>query len=304
MSLFKIKGRRVQKLNVKKINLEKNIQLLFEENLYDILNINFLATEYTTSFGGRIDTLGIDNNGSPVIIEYKKNQNDNIINQGLSYLRWLLDHKAEFQILRDSNNVEMEIDWDSPRVVCIAENSNKFDIDTVDLLPINIELYKYRIYDKDLLEIEPIKYQNIRIPTSKIVRKNKKSKSKVATIVKNYSIEYHLQKTSTNVKKLFNELREKVRTLDESIIEDPKSKYIAYKLSTNFADIILLKKYLYIMLNIKSGELDNPENIAEDLTKPKKIGHWGNGDYRVKLEKSEDIEKVFYLIKQSYEANK
>ena len=47
----------------------------------------------------RIDSLGIDKNGSPCIIEFKKNQNDNVINQGLSYLRWLLDHKADFEIL-------------------------------------------------------------------------------------------------------------------------------------------------------------------------------------------------------------
>ncbi|PIS41269.1 MAG: hypothetical protein COT25_04030 [Candidatus Kerfeldbacteria bacterium CG08_land_8_20_14_0_20_42_7] len=52
-----------------------------------ILNINFLASEYSMSFGGRIDSFGIDKNGSPVIVEYKRNQNDNVINQGLSYLR-------------------------------------------------------------------------------------------------------------------------------------------------------------------------------------------------------------------------
>jgi len=51
------------------------------------LNIDFLASEYSMSFGGRIDSFGIDKNGSPVIVEYKRNQNDNVINQGLSYLR-------------------------------------------------------------------------------------------------------------------------------------------------------------------------------------------------------------------------
>ena len=93
MALFKIQNKIVKKPITKNLDLEKYLQSLFENNLQEILNITFLAHEYSTSFGGRIDTLGIDKNGSPVIIEYKKNQNDNVINQGLSYLRWLLDHK-------------------------------------------------------------------------------------------------------------------------------------------------------------------------------------------------------------------
>jgi hypothetical protein len=94
------------------------------------LNIRFLATEYSTSSGGRIDSLGIDNNGSPVIIEYKLTQNDNVINQGLSYLSWLLDHKDAFEALVRKMNIDTEIDWASPRVICVAESYNKFDLDT------------------------------------------------------------------------------------------------------------------------------------------------------------------------------
>lgn len=103
------------------------------------MNINFLASEYSTSFGGRIDTLGIDNNRTPCIIEYKKTQNDNVINQGLSYLRWLLDHKADFETLCKEKNFNAKIEWDSPRVICIAQNFNKFDLDTADILPIKVE---------------------------------------------------------------------------------------------------------------------------------------------------------------------
>ena len=130
MALFKIKNAAVKKLVARDLDLERNLQVIFEANLEEILNIIFLAHEYSTSFGGRIDTLGIDKNGSPCIIEYKKNQNDNVINQGLSYLRWLLDHKADFEILCQNKKIDIEIDWDSPRVICIAESYNKFDLDT------------------------------------------------------------------------------------------------------------------------------------------------------------------------------
>jgi len=61
---------------------------------------------------------------------------------------------------------------------------------------------------------------------------------------------------------------------------------------------------LKIYLNLKSGELNDPRSIARDLTKPKPIGHWGNGDYEVKLEIEDDLDYAFALIKQSYDLNK
>jgi len=304
MALFKIQNQIVKKLITKDLDLEKNLQSLFENNLDEILNISFLAHEYSTSFGGRIDTLGIDRNGSPCIIEYKKNQSDNVINQGLSYLRWLLDHKADFEILCRNKKIEIEIDWDSPRVICISESYNKFDIDTADILPINVELLRYRIYDNDILYIEPENYQKVKISTSGIIKKGERQKEKREVLQKIYTIDEHLQKASKEIQSLFLKLREKITSIDEDIIEESKAKYIAYKTSTNFVDVVLLHSSLKIFLNVKSGELNDPDGLARDLAKPKLIGHWGNGDYEMKLEKVEELDKVFALIKQSYDLNK
>jgi hypothetical protein len=120
--LFSIKNKSANKILPTKVGLERDLQKLFEKNLNTLLDIKFLVSEYSTSFGGRIDTLGIDNNGSPVIIEYKRTQNDNVINQGLSYLRWLLDHKEKFEALVHEKENNVEIDWKSPRVICVAES--------------------------------------------------------------------------------------------------------------------------------------------------------------------------------------
>jgi len=92
--------------------------------------------------------------------------------------------------------------------------------------------------------------------------------------------------------------------LDESIIEEPKAKYIAYKLATNFVDVVVLHDALKIFLNLTSGKLNDPEGLARDLTKPKPVGHWGNGDYEVYVRTEKDIDTVFALIKQSYNYNK
>ena len=303
MALFKINGSTVNKIITKDLDLEKNLQGLFEENLEEILNIIFLAHEYSTSFGGRIDTLGIDKNGSPCIIEYKKGQNDSVINQGLSYLRWLLDHKADFEILCRNNKIDIDIDWDSPRVICVAESYNKFDLDTADILPINVELLRYRIYEENILYVEAENYQKVKISTSGIVRKSKQDKEKIEKLQKTYSVEDHLKKSDNKTKTLFLKLREKIVALDENIREEAKKLYIAYKTSTNFADVILYKGEIRITLNVKSGQLNDPHNIATDFTKPKK-GHWGNGDYEVKLVDDKEFDSVFELVKQSYDLNK
>ncbi len=317
MALFKIRNNKTIKINTISIDREKDIQKIFEENLEVLLNIYFLDSEHATSFGGRIDTLGIDKNGAPVIIEYKKNQNDNIINQGLSYLKWLLDHKERFEklVVSKSSNVqnptilfwhsqtgiEKFINWNSPRVICIAESYNKFDLDMVEVLPIKIELFRYRMYEDNLLYIDMATQKKIRISIPKVRSKSKKRKK---NLQQNYTIEEHLNVANEPIKKIYLDLREKIKGLDETIIEEPKAKYIAYKLTTNFVDIIIFKNSLKVFLNIPSGKLKDIHNLARDLTKPKPVGHWGNGDYEIKFHKPEIIDKVFELIKQSYTYNK
>ncbi len=218
MALFKIKNSNVTKLSTIDLEKEKSIQTLFEQNLLTILNVNFLATEYSTGWGGRIDTLGIDKSGSPVIIEYKRNQNDNVINQGLSYLRWLLDHKADFEILCRNNKISIEIDWTSTSVICVAESYNKFDLDTVEILPIKIELLRYRIYEDNILMVESESQKAIKISTREIFDKRDKSLKMVEAgkkawqtrLQKDYTLDIHLQVASKEIKELFIQLKEMI----------------------------------------------------------------------------------------------
>lgn len=303
MALFSIWNWKVKKIKTIQLDLEKNLQKIFEWNLDEILNIIFLASEYSTSFWWRIDTLWIDKNGSPVIIEYKRNQNDNVINQWLSYLRWLLDHKADFEILCKNKKIDIEIDWTSPRVICIAESYNKFDLDTVEILPLKIELLRYKLYENNILQLDIEWQTKIKIETSKIFNKNKKEKQEgeVSYLQKEYSIEYHLEWKSENIKKLFYKLREIIISLDENIIEEPKWYYIAYKLSTNFVDLKIYAKSIDIYLNMPNWELRDINNYAINL---KNVWHQWNWDYRVKILEEKDIDNILDLIKQSYNYNK
>lgn len=302
MSLFNIASEKAKKLSSLKIGKEREIQNLFEQNLNEILNIDFLASEYSTNEGGRIDTLGIDKNGSPCIIEYKKGQNDAVIMQGLSYLVWILGHKGDFEILCQSKDIKTEIDWDSPRVICIAEGYNKFDLDTVEILPIKIELLGYCLYENDILQLNLEKQQKLRVSTSQIYKNAKNEKNNIGEkLQKIYFVDDHLSGVKDEIKKLFFELREKITSLDSDIVEEPKKLYIAYKLATNFVDIEIRSKDIKIFLNVPIGKLNDQYGLARDISA---IGHWGNGDYEIKITTKSNVDNILELIKQSYDYNK
>jgi hypothetical protein len=152
IKLFRIDNGKAQELAGSALAIEKTLQSLMERNLEPMLGIRFIASEHSTgkAHSGRIDTLGLDENGSPVILEYKRSSNENVMNQGLFYLDWLLDHRAEFTLLAMKalgTDVEEKIDWSAPRLVCIAGDFTRYDEHAVSQIGRNIELYRYRWYD-------------------------------------------------------------------------------------------------------------------------------------------------------------
>lgn len=104
-----------------------------------------------------MDTLGIDENGYPVIIEYKRTHSENVINQSLFYLDWLMDHRGDFELLvRDAlgKDVALAIEWGAPRLICIASDFTKYDMHAVKQMSRNIELIRYRKFGDSLLLLD------------------------------------------------------------------------------------------------------------------------------------------------------
>lgn len=127
------------------VTFEKELQILIESHMEAFLGVRLLATEYRTgkTHKGRIDSLGLDENNTPVIIEYKRYSNENVINQGLFYLDWLLDHQAEFRWLvmdRFGKNMATNIDWSNARVICIAADFTRYDEHAVAQINRNVSL--------------------------------------------------------------------------------------------------------------------------------------------------------------------
>ena len=103
IKLFNINGK-VKEYQSGNVTLEKELQTVIENNMETFFGVTFLASEYKTTDGGRMDSIGIDENHCPVIFEYKRSMKENVINQGLFYLNWLLDHKDSFKVLVIENS--------------------------------------------------------------------------------------------------------------------------------------------------------------------------------------------------------
>src|SRR5690348_2580850 len=132
LKLFRIENGSAVELMGTALSLERPLQVLIERNMEALFGVRFVVSEHSTGkkHGGRIDSLGIDENGSPVIFEYKRSVNENVINQGLFYLDWLLDHRAEFELLvmktMDAQTAG-QIDWSGPRLICVASDFTRYD---------------------------------------------------------------------------------------------------------------------------------------------------------------------------------
>ncbi len=291
MPIFRNTDGKLKKLKTNPINKEKELQTLVENNLNEVLDMHFLATEYPTTFGCRIDTLAVDYNGAPVIIEYKRNKNDNVINQGLSYLRWLQAQKQEFfemLILRnlgDKTSDQITIDWKNPRVICIAESYSKFDIDTVDVIPMRIELFKYRYYDDGIFSLEPLGISE---------QKSKTHQEHAEKPTIDTSVDTHINKANSNIRELFEELRSQIFELDENIKEKATTMYVAYRVAKNFTEIHIGKNQLKI--HLRPVDYNDPRGLVDKIPE----GYQWTMDRRVYLKSREDIEYIFGLIEQSY----
>jgi hypothetical protein len=162
LKLFRITDGTASELASSTVALEKSLQTTGEDNMETLFGVRFLASEYSTGrkHAGRIDSLGLDENSSPVIFEYKRATNENVINQGLFYLDWLLDHQAEFQLLVRDRLGAAEgdaIDWRNPRLICVANGYTRYDEYAVQQIDRNIELVRYRDFEGKLLALELIR---------------------------------------------------------------------------------------------------------------------------------------------------
>ncbi|MGI5935833.1 MAG: DUF5655 domain-containing protein [Oscillospiraceae bacterium] len=299
LKLFRIKNE-AKELVGTSVAIEKSLQTLIENNMETFFGIKFLASEYPTgkNHGGRIDSLGIDENYCPVILEYKRALNENVINQGLYYLDWLMDHKAEFKLLvmeKMGKGIGDKIEWSMPRLLCIAGDFTKFDEYAVKQINRNIELIRYKKYEDDLILFELVNATTA--SQTAIVSDDGSTKHSAYKTVTEY-----LQQADKELQDMYYSVRDFILNLGDDIQEKVLKYYIAFKKIRNFAcvEIYPKSKTILIYLNINPDEVELKEGFTRDV---RNIGHYGTGNLEVRINSQDDFEKAKVLIAKSYDEN-
>lgn len=298
LKLFRLGTDGVQELAGQAVALEKSLQHLIETNLEVLVGVRFLASEYTTGkkHGGRIDTLGIDENGCPVIIEYKRSMNQNVINQGLFYLDWLLDHQSEFwKLVYDQLGEEAaeDIEWTAPRLLCIAGDFTRYDEHAVAQINRNIELLRYRRFGEDLLLLELV---NATTAT------DTDSAAKTASPGSYKTISQTLDELTGELRDLHDLVDDHLRGLGDDVQVKTLKYYVAYKRLKNFAcvEVHPNKGCVTCYVKVDPDSLVLEDGFTRDV---RSVGHYGTGDLEITIRTRDDLERARPLFLESYEAS-
>ncbi len=303
MTLFSLKNDKLERINKVNFKLERDIQTLTEDNLTEIFGLEFVRTEFQLN-NLRIDSLAFDNEtNSFVIIEYKRDKNFSVIDQGYAYLALLLNNKADF-ILEYNECKEKflrkdDVDWSQSRVIFVSPQFTKYQQQAIEFKDLPIELWEISKYTNNTILFNQLKSPDTNESINKVSSKSK-AVQKVSTEVKKYNEEDHLNAASEEIKELYFQLKEKLLELGDNIEVKPLKIYIAFKSAKNFVDIEFMKNTMKLWLNLKKGNLDDPKDMAKDVSS---TGHHGNGDYEITLTPEDDLDYLMVLIKQSYKNN-
>lgn len=306
MPLYQISNNQTTLVKSSQFALERDLQRLIEANLGEIFDCRFIATEFSTGevHGGRIDTLALSEENHPVIIEYKKVESSDLVNQSLYYLSWIKDHKGDFQLaVNKALGQHVEVDWSNIRVICIAPGYKKYDLHAVRMMGAHIELYEYKLYENQSFTLEEVFQKS----TSMMEVGKRKSVNSTTTTSPSltdpeampvYTFEEHLDKKPAPIKDLVQTVRESILALDDSVEEVPKKMYIAYKVTKNFVTIEVQQKKIYLYLRLDPTSFDSLPKNARDVTN---IGHFGTGNLEYTLRSEDGLEEAMEWVRKAFE---
>lgn len=300
IQLFRLSQESASELPSRTATLEKDLQTLIERQMETFLGVRFLASEYGTgkTHKGRIDSLGMDENGCPVIVEYKRHNDENVISQGLFYLDWLLDHQAEFRWLvmeKLGKEVAEQIDWTGTRLLCIAADFTRYDQHAVQQIARNIELIRYKLFGDDLLLLELVNAVSVDDATA-----TRPTPAKAKGAGKDKTFEEQLAQTSPEIRELYAQTATYLNTLGDDVQEKRLKLYAAFRRLKNFACVVAQPQRLVVFLKLDPATLTLEEGYSRDVSQ---TGHWGTGNLELSLRTLDDLERAKALLARSYEEN-
>lgn len=304
--LFRLSSGSAAELPSRAATVEKHLQSLIESQMQTFLGVRFLATEYATgkTHRGRIDSLGLDENDCPVIIEYKRHSTENVINQGLFYLDWLLDHRAEFQLLvmqKLGNEAASALDWAGTRLLCIAADFTRYDEHAVQQIPRNVELIRYKLFGEDLLLLDLVNAVSVSDATSaKVGASDAAAPAKPRGQGKDKTVEEQLAGAQPEIRALYDALASCLLALGDDVQEKRLKLYVAFRRLKNFACVVPYRDKLLVMLKLDPDTVALEPGFSRDC---RNIGTWGTGDLELTLRSRADMDRALPLLERSYNEN-
>lgn len=302
MKLFNTKNENLIEVSEKAFKLEKEIQYMTEKNLEKVFGYQFVKSEYALN-GFRIDSLAYDNQtNSFVIIEYKRDKNFSVIDQGYAYLSLMLNNKADFILeyneCMDKNLKKNDVDWSQSRVLFVAPSYTVYQRESINFKDLPIELWEIKRFDNDTVMYSQIKSSK----STESIQTISSSDTIIQTVtkeVKTYTENEHLDGKPIEIIELYEALKNEILNIGDVTIK-PNKQYIAFVGKRNIVDFVIQKGKIKAYINMKYSEIDDPKKIVRDVTN---LGSWGNGECEVSIGSPEEIDYFLTLVKQSYRKN-
>ncbi|MBB3082305.1 DUF5655 domain-containing protein [Geodermatophilus sabuli] len=299
--LFQLGQGKAVELSGTAMTLEKSLQTLIEHNMETLFGVRCLASEYSTGkkHGGRMDSLGIDENGNPVIFEYKRAVNENVITQGLFYLDWLMDHRGDFELLvLKQLGPTVTVDWSNPRLVCVAGDFTRYDEHAIGQMNRSTELVRYRSYDDQLLALELVASTTAKATAAgePTIMPTSTTSSMPKTVSQLHAA------ASPKLKDAYDALEQYLLNLGDDVTKIVNKNYYAFRRLKNFACVEVHPQSgkLLVYVKVNPDEVTLEEKFFRDV---RSIGHFGTGDLELSLTNTADVTRAQPLLDLSYAAS-
>lgn len=287
MPLYKLsENTTLKRIDRNEFKNEKELHILVENNLSYLMGIRLIASEYPIP-NGRIDTLGLDEDDVPVIIEYKWKKDLSAIVQGLFYLDWVTQNKKPFEsIVKDKIGKDINVNWSTqPRLIIIAQDFDVKELSAINLMEPSVELKKYSLY-KGLFNIE-----DVNIIKGKTGPKSEPEREK-------YNLDQVLKKAVPEIRELFSMIRDKILGISDAVWEKVGAFYCDYRTTSTFVTVVVQKAKLRIYIKMGDSAIEDPNKICKPI--PPTYGY-GLLNTQFEIQKKNEIEYAIKLILQAYD---
>jgi predicted transport protein len=297
MQLYQLHNIALTEIHENAFKLEREMQSVFEQNLQLLMGLTLVKGEFTIK-NKRIDTLAYSTEMNAfVIIEYKRDKNSSVFDQGITYLKLMIENKADFVIEYNERLGKAikrdDIDWDQSRVAFVSTSFNDNQIQTADFRDFAIDLWEVQRYSNNTLSVNKIKKSKTAESIKAISKQN--PDVKILDQIKVYIEDDLLVAGSDETRELYNKFKDGILNLADDIQVIANKQYIAFRKARNIVCMNIQKKQIRMWIGAKSGTLDDAKGIATDVSN---TGHWGTGDYEVNVTSDKDLEYIMSLIKQ------